>query len=81
MPRPRLGYAGGGNFFPPEKSDFDDQLETAAEELSRTLAPSLEEIWMFRYDSEPMWVLFFVTRASLNGEPHTEVVRKDWHPY
>ena len=81
MPRPKLGYIGGERRLPPNEFNFDDQLERAAEELSRTLAPSLEEIWMFKYNFESMWLVFTVTRGSLGGEPHTGVVRRDQHPY
>ncbi|KAM5544862.1 hypothetical protein V8D89_001760 [Ganoderma adspersum] len=60
---------------------FDDTLASAAEQLSRTLAPSLEEIWMFKYEYEPLWAVFVVTRASLDGELQIGVVQQGCRKY
>ena len=74
MSGPEIGYV-GSRWQPPTISDFDDKLERAAGELSRTLSPSLQEIGMFKYEVNMIWVVFAVTRGiSLDGKPHTGVV-------
>ena len=79
MPGPKIGYVGSRQ--PPAISDFNDKLERAAGELSRTLSPSLEEIWMFKYEVNMVWVVFVVTRTSVDGEQHTGVVQQGLRPY
>lgn len=67
---------------PPEESPtFGNALTSATEELARTLAPSLEEIWMFRYEYQPVWTVFVVTRVHLNGELQVGVVQNGWCKY
>ncbi len=81
MPGPEIGYVASARL-PSNRSNFDDVLATAAGELSRGLAPSLEEIWMFKYEDDMVWLVFVVTRTgSLDGEPHTGVVQQDLRPY
>ena len=81
MPGPEIGYVASARL-PSNRSNFDDVLATAAGELSRTLAPSLEEIWMFKYEDDMVWLVFVVTRTgSLDGEPHMGVVQQDLRPY
>ena len=61
-----------------EQPNFDDTLTSAAELLSRTLAPTLEEIWMFKYDYNPVWVIFTVN--GVHGNPAV-VMEKDYRRY
>ncbi|PIL28338.1 hypothetical protein GSI_09489 [Ganoderma sinense ZZ0214-1] len=74
MPDPKPGHMMTRNLPRSKSPAFDDTLASAAEELSRMLAPSLEEIWMFKYEYEPLWLVFVVTRACLDGELQTGVV-------
>lgn len=83
MPSPEVGW---GNRIPGGiplciPPGFDDTLATAAAELSRTLSPSLEEIWMFRYDYDPLWVAFDITRSVVDGKLRIGVVRKEYVRY
>ena len=93
MPRPKIGGSTciGVSVSPeealrintePRAPSFDDVLDSAAEELSQKLALSLEEVWMFRYDYDPEWLLFAVTRGvGLDGRPHVDVVQAGVRKY
>ena len=77
MPGPKPGRMMVRLPFDAGRPTFDDTLASAAEQLSRTLAPSLEEIWMFKYEYEPLWAVFVVTRVTgLDGEMQIGVVQK-----
>ncbi|PIL28113.1 hypothetical protein GSI_09764 [Ganoderma sinense ZZ0214-1] len=60
---------------------FDDTLASTADDLSRTLAPSLEEIWLYALSNEPAWIVFVVSRTMCEGELQIGAVRKDQHWY
>ena len=82
MPGPQVGWGNGFRRVPiGVSSEFDDALSAAAAELSRTLAPSLEEIWMFKYDYDPLWVVFDVTRAVGGGELGVGVILSEYVRY
>lgn len=82
MPGAQAGWGNGSRRVPICVSpQFDDALYAAAAELSRTLAPSLEEIWMFKYDYDPLWVVFGVTRTVVGGELGAGVMRREYVRY
>ena len=60
---------------------FDSTLASAAKQLSRTLTPSLEEIWMFKCEVEPVWAVYVVTRACLDGKLQIGVVHQGIRRY
>ena len=82
MPGPQVGWGNGFRCVPIGVSpEFDDVFSAAAAELSRTLAPCLEEIWMFKYDYDPLWVIFDVTRAVVDGELDAGVILREYVRY
>ena len=82
MPGPQVGWGNGFRRVPIGVSpEFDDVFSAAAAELSRTLAPSLEEIWMFKYDYDPLWVVFGVTRTIVGGELGAGIILREYVRY
>ncbi|KAM5544075.1 hypothetical protein V8D89_002261 [Ganoderma adspersum] len=60
---------------------FNDTLALTADEFSRALAPSLEEIWMYAVKDDPAWIVFVVIRIMLEGELKIGAIWKGQHWY